>query len=506
LDGSDPGSTTITPGHVVSIAPTRLQPWGISLGRGVAVANDGFASVNPSGAGRFPAYSAPNVFAPFNSNRLQMQIVAPANQANGTSQAATRGLGVMFLNVWQPNTTSLQYFSGTTLLYTAFAPATGVGQLSFVGVLFPSPVVTNVVISLGTATLFSFDGTSASSGPPDSPPSGNNLVAADDVVLAEPTSTQASIQGTAGVPVNGLLGTFTDTDPGGNAGDFTAVVNWGDGSQTSEPISGTGGTFSVSGSHTYTRAGIFQVVTTVTDFGGSTETSRLTIQIAPRSSATSVSCSPSPIAVNNGTVCTATVSDVGGGSPVAPMGLVAFSSPTVGSFPSDGGCQLTATGSPGQSKCSIVFIPTQFPPRKAQVVANYAGDPAHGSSNGKGSVSVRGQRCSIKLRSKRLAPHSQRLRIVVTCEMHADVRITIVALISHRGSRHPARISFGHLRTTVAANKPAKLRILISQSGLRALESAAQHRYGTSLELTVVGTLRSKPVKASETVRRLRFS
>ena len=45
LDGSDPGSTTIKPGHVVVPALSRLQPWGLELGPEIAVAGDGFQSV-----------------------------------------------------------------------------------------------------------------------------------------------------------------------------------------------------------------------------------------------------------------------------------------------------------------------------------------------------------------------------------------------------------------------------------------------------------------------------
>jgi hypothetical protein len=492
LSGGDPGSTTIRPGHVVSVAPSREQARGIELSRGIAVANDGFTSVNPAVSGSFPAVSSPNIFAPFNVNRISMQIVSPATQSSASAGATTRGLGVMFLNVQQPNTT-IQYYSGSALLYTATAPVGGAGQRSFVGVLFPSSAVTAVVINMGSAAIFSFDGSTVASGPSDT----SSLVAADDVVLAEPVITTTTIQGTAGVPVSGLLGSFSDGDSTTSASDYTAAVAWGDGSQSGAPISGSGGTFSVTGTHTYMRQGTFQATTTVTDFGGSTQVDHVTIQVGPRTSATTVSCSPSRVAVTNPTTCTATVSDVGGGTAITPTGQVGFSSPTGGaSFPNDAGCFLHATQTPGRSQCSIMLTPGRRPPTTASAVANYGGDVAHSGSKGEGTVTVRAETCSVKLKSKRLARRAKRLPVVVTCEMPADVRVTVIAVT--RGKR----LTLAHLKTSVTAHKATTIRALISRSGLRLLRTGPKHRR-MSFQLTGVASQRSRPLKIHVTVKGL---
>jgi hypothetical protein len=393
---------------------------------------------------------------------------------------------MMFLNVDQP-TTTIEYFSGSTLLYTATAPVAGTGQPSFVGVLFQSPAVTQVVINMGSAAIFSFDGTAFTSGPSSSVV---NLVAADDVVLAEPTSVTTTLQGTAGVPVSGVLSSFSDTDPNGSASDYFAVVGWGDGTQSGAPVSGGSGLFSVTGTHTYMRQGTFQVTTTVTDFGGNTQVNHVTIAVGPRSSTTSVSCSPSPVAVTNATTCTATVSDVGGGTAIAPTGQVGFSSPTGGvSFSSDAGCFLHATQTPGQSQCSVTLTPGHFPPRTARAVANYGGDAAHTASRGEGSTAVRAQSCSVKLGSKRLGRRAKRLPVVVRCDMPADVRITVFTK-----AVHGPRITFAHLRTNVAADKPSPIRTPIYPAGLRVLRTARKGQK-ISLQVTIIASQTSHPVK-----------
>ncbi len=81
--------------------------------------------------------------------------------------------------------------------------------------------------------------------------------------------------GTVGTPLtNVLVGSFTDTDPFGKAGDFTATINWGDGSPTSAGVIQAdsnlpGNGFDVFGSHLYVVSGNYPITVTVTDHGSS---------------------------------------------------------------------------------------------------------------------------------------------------------------------------------------------------------------------------------------------
>lgn len=76
---------------------------------------------------------------------------------------------------------------------------------------------------------------------------------------------------------NGTAATFTDGNAGATTADFTATIDWGDGSTSSGTVSGsTGGPFTVSGSHTYPTTGGFttyNVTTSISDDGGSTAAS-----------------------------------------------------------------------------------------------------------------------------------------------------------------------------------------------------------------------------------------
>jgi hypothetical protein len=67
----------------------------------------------------------------------------------------------------------------------------------------------------------------------------------------------------------GVLASFVDANPGGTAGEFAAVIDWGDGSTSPGTITGSG-PFSVSGAHYFAPPAASHAVTiTITDNGGS---------------------------------------------------------------------------------------------------------------------------------------------------------------------------------------------------------------------------------------------
>src|SRR5262249_20318050 len=70
---------------------------------------------------------------------------------------------------------------------------------------------------------------------------------------------------------NVTVAAFTDADLDVPASDFTALVNWGDGTGSSPGIvRGANGSFSVSGNHAYAAAGAHTLGVTVTDTRGRT--------------------------------------------------------------------------------------------------------------------------------------------------------------------------------------------------------------------------------------------
>ncbi len=94
------------------------------------------------------------------------------------------------------------------------------------------------------------------------------------------TASGTSVDATAGVPFTGQLATFTDADPNGEVSDYTATIEWGDGSATAGSISAApGGGFAVTGSHTYTVIGTYQTSVAIRDKGGATATATSTATV-----------------------------------------------------------------------------------------------------------------------------------------------------------------------------------------------------------------------------------
>jgi len=282
LDGTDFGgiSTVIVNGKVVGIPLNRFQERGVVFEEIYAVSGPAsstdqstFSSVNPSVLGLFPAFSPTKTFAMFNDNTIGLSFVLAGVHTTTPIPAATRGFGAVFRNVRITNNTSIEYFNGARSLGKFFAPVGTAGQAEFLGVLFSTPIVTSVQIVCGTDAIFAFDGVNNSSTTTDNTSTGHNLVVTDDFVYAEPVpavNAQPAIAATAGVAFNGLVVTFSDFDPSGVAGNFTATIDWGDGHTSPGAISSNAnGGFNVNGANTYAAGGSFPVTVHIADFLGS---------------------------------------------------------------------------------------------------------------------------------------------------------------------------------------------------------------------------------------------
>jgi len=130
--------------------------------------------------------------------------------------------------------------------------------------------------------------------------------------------TANNISGNPGQPFSSVqVATFTTSFTGNVASDFTAAIDWGDGTTTAGTIVGGGGSFTVTGSHTYTAGGNDTLKVTVADDAPGTATktgtSTATINFAGQmvlNSATEATALP-----NNTPV--ATFSDSNGGDTAA---------------------------------------------------------------------------------------------------------------------------------------------------------------------------------------------
>jgi len=107
-----------------------------------------------------------------------------------------------------------------------------------------------------TATVTAIDG-------------GASTVSATSTVSVRDASLTGSgntIVATEGANVSGVVATFIDADPAAVASDYSATIDWQDGSSSAGTISANpDGSFSVSASHTYSEEKTFYAAVTITD-------------------------------------------------------------------------------------------------------------------------------------------------------------------------------------------------------------------------------------------------
>jgi hypothetical protein len=450
LDGTQPESLTISAGHTVAVPVGSQQERGIELGAPIAVSGDGFATVNASAAGLFAAFSASNLAAPFDTNTIVLNVVAPAAPGAVPVPAATRALGVAFLNVRLPNTTSIEYRNGQATLAKVFAPVAPAGKPSFAGALFEAPLVTSVLITLGSARIFSFDGSNTL--PNFSGEGGaENMVAADDIVLAEPAREGPTLSSTAGVPLSGTLASFQDPDPNATIHYYSATIDWGDGTRgpgTIAPASGGGAGYTVSASHTYSHAGTLPIAVTIHDLGGAQAVLHATALVNPAALIVSPPPLPTPPA------------------PAPPPPLH---------------CTLAV----GSSALARAYL-------------------------GAGAETTAPAAAAAKARHPKATPHNH-LRATARCDQDAVVTLTALATIAGGGRHaHKARatltsLALAHTSAHLTANRPAALRLTLSPATLSKLRTAAGRHDGISVKLTLAASSAHGTATATAVVSSLKL-
>jgi hypothetical protein len=98
-----------------------------------------------------------------------------------------------------------------------------------------------------------------------------------DAALTAKGTTVSAVEGAS---TTQTVATFTDADPAGTVSDYTATINWGDGSTSTGTIAASGSGFKVSGTHTYAEEGTDAITVTIKDVGGATASATSTAKVA----------------------------------------------------------------------------------------------------------------------------------------------------------------------------------------------------------------------------------
>jgi hypothetical protein len=135
-----------------------------------------FSEIDASYANQFEPFSKKKMIVAVGTNVTEIVFKVPGT----TTDASVKGFGVMFSDVDDANSTSVEFFNGTKSLGVFKVPAAaGSAKYSFLGVQFPVEKITRLKITAGNAAL--------AAGVKDITDTGTkDLVAIDDVFYSEP--------------------------------------------------------------------------------------------------------------------------------------------------------------------------------------------------------------------------------------------------------------------------------------------------------------------------------
>jgi uncharacterized repeat protein (TIGR01451 family) len=197
------------------------------------------------------------------ANPREDQTVNFTAQVANLGQAAATGVQVTDL---LPS--GVTFVSASTAA-GSYDPATGSWD---VGSLLPGGSATlqlTVTVNNGTVGQTITDAASISQADQSDPQLQNNLASAMIAVQPTMTGIPAAVVVAEGALFTGRVASFTDIQTNAQAGDFTAVIDWGDGETSPGAVaSNTNGGFDVSGSHVYIEEGSYPIQVAVTDAQG----------------------------------------------------------------------------------------------------------------------------------------------------------------------------------------------------------------------------------------------
>jgi ELWxxDGT repeat protein len=215
------------------------------------------------------------------------------------------------VGLWETNGTA----AGTSEISVTGAASSGLSPSNFT--VFGSEVLFSGADASGHQSLWVTDGTVSGTSEISTVtklPSGLNPSSLFVATINSLNAFGVAVSATEGASTTATVATFTDANAGAPISDFTATINWGDGTAASPGtvVSNGNGNFTVTGTHTYADEGSHPVMATVSDVGGSSASATGMATVADAAlTATAMKVTATEGALTTATVATFTDANAG---------------------------------------------------------------------------------------------------------------------------------------------------------------------------------------------------
>ena len=165
--------------NTLDFPPDFFKARGLVYGgtTGLRVSDNNFADINPSYATELIPFSAPKLFAPIGTTKVEVRFRIPGSDA----VAAVRSFGAVVVDVDKADNSRLQAYdqAGKLIADVPVPVRADPDEYSLVGVTFEQPIIARVVLTLGDVPIGAGIDDVTSGG-------GGDVVVLDDFLYSEP--------------------------------------------------------------------------------------------------------------------------------------------------------------------------------------------------------------------------------------------------------------------------------------------------------------------------------
>jgi hypothetical protein len=279
---------------VATFIDSSATAWNTTVNWGDGTPADTNGTVTPTGTANQYRLNADHTYTSPGLYTVTVTITDAANSADTTTDTFTADIskGQVAVSTQSLNLTAGMAFSGQVASFTNTDTSTNAGNYTATVDWGDGTSPSSATVTGGPGSFTVTPTTDHTYAKPGSYPVKVTITGGDDpttttsdtatATVSSPPTLTVTGRGTLQLPTETLSGTLATVHyatPSAPASGFTAAIKWGDGTTGTGTLTGSGGNYTLTGSHTYSGAGPYQMTVTVTDPADGTASATTTVLV-----------------------------------------------------------------------------------------------------------------------------------------------------------------------------------------------------------------------------------